>query len=169
MTASPEALLAQRCAEVMFERDRASQHHGMRIAAVSPGRATVEMTVTANMCNGHGTAHGGAIFTLADSAFAFACNSRDVPSVAQHCTITFVSPAREGERLIAEAAEMSLEGRFGIYDVVVRGPEGRTVAAFRGNSAAVRGRVTSDPDTYESSGPSSSANNVASEKRNSGN
>lgn len=154
----------------MFERDRASQHFGMRVEAVSPGCATVTMTVTTEMCNGHGTVHGGAIFTLADSAFAFACNSRDVATVAQHCTITFVSPARDGERLVAEAREASLVGRFGIYDAVVRTPEGRTVALFRGNSAAVRGRVTEDAAAYgDSCGSSSSSNNAASENPKSGN
>ena len=144
MNAAGDVALAERCARAMFARDRASQHHGMQIDAVAPGRASVAMTVTPDMCNGHGTAHGGAIFTLADSAFAFACNSRDVASVAQHCTITFVSPAREGERLVAEALEVSLAGRFGIYDVIVRGPHERVVAVFQGNSAAVRGRVIED-------------------------
>ena len=144
MNAASERELAQRCAEAMFERDRASQHYGMTIETAVPGHAIVQMTVTADMCNGHGTAHGGAIFTLADSAFAFACNSRDVASVAQHCTITFVSPARSGERLVADAREVSLAGRFGIYDVVVTGGDLRIVALFRGNSAGVRGRVTRD-------------------------
>lgn len=141
MNGSDDIALAARCAEAMFARDRASQQHGMRIDKVGPGRAAVTMTVTDDMCNGHGTAHGGAIFTLADSAFAFACNSRDVATVAQHCTITFVTAARVGERLVADAVEVSLAGRFGIYDVIVRGPHDRTVALFRGNSAAVRGRV----------------------------
>ena len=133
----------------MFARDRASQHYGMRIEAIEPGRAIVTMTVTDDMCNGHSTAHGGAIFTLADSAFAFACNSRDAASVAQHCTITFVSPARAGERLRADAREVSLAGRFGIYDVVVTSDDGRIVAIFQGNSAAVRGRVTRDGTALE--------------------
>ena len=132
--------LAERCAEAMFARDAASQQHGMRINSVAPGRATVSMRVTDAMCNGHGTAHGGAVFTLADSAFAFACNSRDVRTVAQHCTITFVSPARSGDELEAVATESSLAGRFGIYDVIVRAGT-RTVALFRGNSAALRTTV----------------------------
>jgi acyl-CoA thioesterase len=133
--------LATRCAAAMLERDHASRQLGMRLEAAEPGAATVSMTLTAAMCNGHGTAHGGVIFTLADSAFAFACNSRDVASVAQHCTITFVSPGRSGERLVASAREVSLAGRFGIYDVVVRGADERTVAIFQGNSAAIRGTV----------------------------
>ena len=141
MSGTNAAALAERCAAVMLERDRASRSLGMRLEAAEPGNATVSMVLTDDMCNGHGTAHGGVIFTLADSAFAFACNSRDVATVAQHCTITFVSPGRAGERLVASAREVSLAGRFGIYDVVVRGADERTVAIFRGNSAAIRGSV----------------------------
>lgn len=125
----------------MFERDRASQAAGMRIEAVAPGYARVSMRLTAEMINGHLTAHGGAVFTLADSTFAFACNSRNVASVAQHCSITFVSPGNEGELLVAEAREANLTGRFGIYDVTVTAENGRLVALFRGHSAAVRGTV----------------------------
>lgn len=133
--------LALRCATAMFERDRASQAAGMRIEDAAPGYARVTMLVTPEMMNGHVTAHGGATFTLADSAFAFACNSRNVVSVAQHCSITYVSPVREGETLTAEARETNLSGRFGIYDVTITGDGGRVVALFRGHSAAVRGTV----------------------------
>lgn len=133
--------LAQECARAMFERDRASQAAGMRIEEALPGYARVTMRLTSEMMNGHITAHGGAIFTLADSAFAFACNSRNVVSVAQHCSITYVSPALEGEELTAEAKETNLSGRFGIYDVTVTGDAGRVVALFRGHSAAMRGPV----------------------------
>lgn len=136
-----EQALAERCAHAMFERDRASQAAGMRIEAVAPGYARVSMRLDSEMINGHQTAHGGAIFTLADSAFAFACNSRNVVSVAQHCEITYVTPAREGEMLIAEACEVNLTGRFGIYDVTVAAEDGRVVAAFRGHSTAVPGSV----------------------------
>lgn len=125
----------------MFKRDPASQAAGMRIEAVAPGYARLSMRLDAKMINGHQTAHGGAIFTLADSAFAFACNSRNVRSVAQHCSITYVTTAREGERLVAEARELDLTGRFGIYDVTVSVEGGRVVAIFRGHSAAVRGSV----------------------------
>jgi acyl-CoA thioesterase len=93
------------------------------------------------MVNGHAIAHGGAIFMLADSAFAFACNSRNVRTVAQHCSITFISPAREGEMLVAEAREANLSGRFGIYDINVRTEDGRVVAIFRGHSAALRDTI----------------------------
>jgi acyl-CoA thioesterase len=133
--------LAERCAQAMYERDRASQTAGMTIEAIAPGQATLAMTLLPQMLNGHMSAHGGAIFALADSAFAFACNSRNVASVAQHCSITYVSPGRAGERLVAECRETNLAGRFGIYDVTVAGDDSRVVALFRGHSAAVRGTV----------------------------
>jgi acyl-CoA thioesterase len=133
--------LARRCAQAMYDRDRASQIAGMTIDAVEPGYAKVSMTLLPQMINGHQTAHGGAIFALADSAFAFACNSRNVASVAQHCSITYVTPGREGERLVAECRENNLTGRFGVYDVTITGGDGRVVAIFRGHSAAVRGNV----------------------------
>jgi acyl-CoA thioesterase len=137
--------LAQRCAEAMYARDPASQIAGMRIDAVGPGYAKLSMAVVPQMLNGHASVHGGAIFALADSAFAFACNSRDVASVAQHCSITFVTPGRDGERLSAECREVNLSGRFGIYDCTVTGENGRVVAIFRGHSAAVRGTVIEGP------------------------
>jgi acyl-CoA thioesterase len=133
--------LAQRCAATMFERDKASQAAGMRIEEVRPGYARVSMRLLPQMINGHRIAHGGVIFTLADSAFAFACNSRNVSSVAQHCSITYVTPGREGELLTAEAQETNLTGRFGIYDITVTSEDGRVVAIFRGHSAAVPGHV----------------------------
>ncbi len=136
--------LAQRCADAMFARDRASQTAGMVVEAIAPGFARLSMTVLPEMLNGHANAHGGAIFALADSAFAFACNSRNVASVAQHCAITYVSPGRTGERLIAEAREIDLSGRFGVYDVTVRAEDARVVAIFRGHSAAVRGRIVDE-------------------------
>lgn len=133
--------LAQRCAEAMWGRDRASQVSGMTIEEVAPGYARMRMRVLPQMMNGHASAHGGMIFALADSAFAFACNSRNVPSVAQHCSIAYVTPGRAGELLIAEAREIDLTGRFGIYDVSVTTDDGRLIAQFRGHSAAVRGSV----------------------------
>ena len=133
--------LAERCAQEMYARDAASQAAGMRLEAVGPGYAKLSMTVAPQMLNGHRSAHGGAIFSLADSAFAFACNSRDVASVAQHCSITYVTPGREGERLTAECREVNLSGRFGVYDCTVTGEGERVVAIFRGHSAAIRGAV----------------------------
>lgn len=128
----------------MFDRDRASQIAGMTIEESGPGYARLSMVVLPEMINGHRTAHGGAVFALADSAFAFACNSRNVVSVAQQCDITYVTPALEGERLVAEARESNLTGRFGIYDVTVTAGDGRVVAIFHGHSAAIRGAVVTE-------------------------
>lgn len=141
MTTTDAQTLAEQCADAMYSRDRASQTAGMQIEAVAPGYARVSMTLLPQMVNGHHIAHGGAIFALADSSFAFACNSRNVPSVAQHCSITYISPGQEGEKLVAECKELNLAGRFGIYDVAITGGDGRVVAIFRGHSAAVRGNV----------------------------
>jgi len=125
----------------MWARDRASQALGMSLEEVRPGFARVRMTVRADMLNGHGTCHGGIIFALADSAFAFACNSRDVVTVASSCAIEFLAPVREGDELVAEAQERALQGRNGVYDVDVRRAGAELVATFRGRSAATRGRV----------------------------
>jgi acyl-CoA thioesterase len=141
MTATEAQTLAEQCAQAMYARDRASQTAGMTIEAVAPGYARMSMTLLPQMMNGHDIAHGGAIFALADSSFAFACNSRNVPSVAQHCSITYISPGHEGERLVAECKETNLIGRRGIYDVTITGGDGRVVAIFRGHSIAVRGSV----------------------------
>lgn len=122
----------------MYTRDRASQALGMALDEVRPGYARLRMTVRADMLNGHGTCHGGLIFALADSAFAFACNSRDVVTVASGCTIEFLAPVSEGDVLVAEAQERLLEGRNGVYDVDVRREDGPLVATFRGRSAATR-------------------------------
>ncbi|GIF52363.1 acyl-CoA thioesterase [Asanoa ferruginea] len=117
----------------MFARDRASESLGMSVVKLEPGRAVLEMTVTDLMVNGHGIAHGGFIFLLADSAFAGACNYPGAVTVAASAEIVFVSPAREGERLTATAVERHRAGRSGIYDVTVRCGE-RLVAEFRGLS-----------------------------------
>lgn len=126
--------LAEACAQVLFADDRASQALGMVIESVSPGRATLAMTVREDMTNGHGMCHGGFIFTLADSAFAFACNSHNRATVAQAAKIDFLRPARRGDRLRAEAREISRGGRSGLYDVEVRRDDGELLACFRGNS-----------------------------------
>jgi acyl-CoA thioesterase len=119
---------------MLFDDDNASQALGMRVLAVAEGSATVQMTVRADMVNGHKTCHGGMIFTLADSAFAFACNSRNVPTVASGCSIEFLAPAKEGDVLIAEAIEITLAGKTGIYDAIVRNQTGAIIATFRGRS-----------------------------------
>ncbi len=140
MTLSPE-VLAKRCAEAMWRDDRASQALGMSLDAVGPGTATLSMTVTDTMINGHEICHGGLIFTLADSAFAFACNAYNKVTVAQHCSVTFLAPARLGDRLTARAEERSLNGRSGIYDIRVDNQDGKLIAEFRGHSRTVKGHL----------------------------
>lgn len=130
---------ARAAADAMWEGDRASAGLGLELLDVGPGYALMRMEVTAAMTNGHGTAHGGFIFSLADSAFAFACNSHGDKAVAQHAQITFLRPGRLGERLVAAAHEVAREGRSGIYDVNVSA-DGETVAEFRGHSRTVGGR-----------------------------
>lgn len=136
----PQAL-AQAVADGMYAKDPATQALGMRILEVAPGYAKLSMTVRRDMLNGHQTCHGGFIFSLADSAFAFSCNSRNVATVASGCTIDYLAPGFEGDVLIAEARERSLAGRTGIYDVNVSNQEGRAIAIFRGRSYRIKGHV----------------------------
>jgi acyl-CoA thioesterase len=136
----PQAL-AEACAAAMWAEDRASQGQGMRLERVGPGTAAMSMVVQEHMTNGHGLCHGGFIFALADSTFAFACNSYDQRAVAQHCSITFLRSARLGERLLAEAVEVHRGGRSGLYDVTVRTEDGGVVAAFRGHSRTIKGTL----------------------------
>lgn len=135
---SPEEL-ARACAEAMWAGDKASQGLGMEILEVGPGRAVIAMTVKEAMVNGHGICHGGYIFTLADSAFAFACNSHNQNTVASHCAVSFLRPGRLGERLVAAAVERWREGRSGITDVTVTNAAGEVLAEFRGNSRTIKG------------------------------
>jgi acyl-CoA thioesterase len=144
LTPAEAQSLAERVAAEMFARDRASQAMGMRISKVGPGRAELTMTVRADMLNGHATCHGGFIFTLADSAFAFACNSANLTTVASGCSIDFVAPAREDDVLTAIGQERSLNGRTGVYDIEVRNQRGETVALFRGKSHRVKGHVIAE-------------------------
>lgn len=133
----PQAI-AEACAAAMWSGDRASQHLGMTVDAVGPGTAVLSMTITETMANGHGIAHGGYIFTLADSAFAFACNGHGPHAVAAQCQISYLKPGRIGDRLVATAREIVLEGRTGICDVTItRGDE--VVAEFRGHSRQIPG------------------------------
>jgi acyl-CoA thioesterase len=131
--------LARAVAAAMWADDAASSGLGMRLVSVAAGRAVLEMPVRADMVNGHGIAHGGFVFTLADSAFAFACNSRNRRTVAQACDIVFVTPARLGDILVAEAVERASYGRNGIYDVTVRRGDNELVAEFRGRSRQING------------------------------
>lgn len=131
--------LAEASAEVMWAQDHASRGLGMKIENVSPGSATLSMEILPSMANGHGNCQGGFIFTLADSAFAFACNSYNDIVVAQNCSISYLIPGRIGDRLTAEAREVSRRGRSGIYDVRVTNQNGDHVAEFRGLSRMVKG------------------------------
>lgn len=139
-TLTPQQL-AEACADAMFSRDHASRELGMRIESVAPGRAVLSMTVRQEMVQGHGNCHGGFIFTLADSAFAFACNSYDEATVASGCSIDYLGPGRLGDVLTATAEERSRRGRTGIYDITVRNQHGDEVALFRGRSYKIRGTV----------------------------
>jgi acyl-CoA thioesterase len=132
--------IARRAVAAMWDGDRASQALGMRILAVSPGRAGVEMPVREDMVNGHGIGHGGFTFSLADSAFAFACNTYNRRSVAAACDIRYLAPTRLGDLLVAEAEEQSREGRDGTYQVVVRCGD-IVVAEFVGHSREIRGTL----------------------------
>jgi acyl-CoA thioesterase len=133
--------LAEAVAAAMYARDTASQGLGMQIEAIAPGYARMTMAVRADMLNGHQTCHGGFIFTLADSAFAFACNSHNLVTVGAGCTIDYLSPGREGDLLTATAVEQTLAGKSGIYDVKVNNQDGRTIALFRGKSHRISGEV----------------------------
>ena len=133
--------LAELAGRTMFERDPASQALGMTLEEIKPGYARMSMTIRPDMLNGHGTAHGGYIFMLADSAFAFACNSHNFNTVGAGCTIDYLSPGREGDLLTAEAVEQALAGKTGVYDVTVTNAEGKTIALFRGKSHRVSGMV----------------------------
>jgi acyl-CoA thioesterase len=133
--------LASATAEAMFARDRAAQALGMNIVRVQPGAAVLTMAIRADMVNGHHICHGGMIFSLADTAFAYACNSYNKNTVASACHIDFLAPAKEGETLEAEAIEQSAAGRTGVYDVTVRTTGGKTIALFRGKSYRISGEV----------------------------
>ena len=133
--------LADATAAAMWLRDRAAKALGMRIHSVRPGYAKLVMPVRTNMVNGHHICHGGMIFTLADSAFAYACNSYNKNTVASACNIDFLAPAKENDTLEAEAIEQSQSGRTGVYDVTVRTLGGKTIALFRGKSYRIQGEV----------------------------
>jgi acyl-CoA thioesterase len=130
--------LARACAEAMWREDDASKGLGMEILEIKAGAATLAMTVEPHMVNGHGIVHGGFIFLLADSAFAFACNSHNERAVAAQCNISFIRPGRLGDRLVAAAREISRSGRSGIYDVRVTVGEA-AIAELRGHSRTLGG------------------------------
>lgn len=136
-----EQRLADLVTGAMMDRDAASNYLGMCIVSTGAGTAVVTMKVKPEMLNGHLTCHGGFIFSLADSAFAFACNSRNEATVAAGCTIDYLRPAFAGQELIASAQERALPGRTGIYDVAVTNDQGQLVALFRGRSHRIKGEV----------------------------
>ena len=135
--------LAERAARALFARDRASQAFGMRLDGVAPGRARLLMRVRGDMVNGHGLCHGGIVFALADSAFAFACNSYNDSTVAAAASIDYLAGAREGDELAAEASELWRTRRNGLYEIVVCNQRGERVALFRGRSYRIDGQVVS--------------------------
>ncbi len=138
-TAPPDAgEIARRCAETMYAADEASRRAGVTVSDVAPGHAVARMTVRAEMINGHDICHGGYVFLLADTAFAFACNTYDAVTVAQACDIVFVEPGRLGDELVATGVERLRAGRTGIYDITVRrAADDAVVAEFRGRSRTV--------------------------------
>jgi acyl-CoA thioesterase len=131
------AEIARRCAESMYAADTASRALGISISDIGPGYAVATMTVTDAMVNGHGICHGGYVFTLADTAFAFACNTYDERTVAAGADIAYLEPVRAGTDLAATAVERARRGRSGLYDVTVRTGTGVTVAEFRGRSRSL--------------------------------
>jgi acyl-CoA thioesterase len=138
---TPEQLAA-RVGETMFAGDRASRETmGMELLGCSPGRAVMRMTIDERHLNGHRICHGGFIFTLADSTFAFACNSRNKSTVAAGCSIEFLKPGHLGDVLTCEGVERLLQGRHGVYDMQVTNQRGEVVAMFRGKSAQIQGHV----------------------------
>jgi acyl-CoA thioesterase len=135
---TPEEI-ARKSADCLWAEDHTAKEHGISIDAVAPGRASLAMTMTKAMTNGHGLGHGGFIFLLADTAFAYACNSYNQRCVAQHCSITYLKPAREGSRLTATAREVQRIDRSGVYDISVSDETGAPIAEFRGFSRTVPG------------------------------
>ena len=140
---NPEQQLAERVAEALYAGDRASQSHGIRIVEVRPGYAKLAMIVRSDMVNGHSICHGGMVFTLADSAFAFACNSYNDSTVAAAASIDFLAASHEGDELTAEATELWRTRRNGIYEITVTNQKGARIAFFRGRSYRIDGQVVS--------------------------
>lgn len=138
--------LAKACADAMWAEDQASRGLGMELVSVGPSRAELAMTVTESMVNGHKICHGGFIFTLADSTFAFACNTYNQRTVAQQCAVTFLVPGKLGDRLTARGVEVHRRGRSGIYDITVTRQDGTVIAEFRGHSRTIDGELVPNFD-----------------------
>lgn len=136
--------IAHKVGAGMYERDYAAQKLGIRLEAIGPGWAVMTMEVAGDMVNGHDIGHGGFIFALADTCFAYACNSYNRVTVAQHCDISFLKAARRGDVLTATGREAHRAGRNGVYDISVTDQDGEMVALFRGNSRTIEGEVVKD-------------------------
>jgi acyl-CoA thioesterase len=141
LAAAEAQLLAERSAAALYDGDRASQSLGIDVTGIRPGFAQVTMRVRADMVNGHGLCHGGLLFTLADSAFAFACNSYNESTVAAAASIDFLAGAREGDVLTAEARELWRTRRNGLYETTIFNQRGERLALFRGRSYRIDGAL----------------------------
>ena len=139
MSLSPKER-AELSAQIMWQEDKASQTMGMKLENVDEGKAELSLVVSETHVNGHQICHGGITFSLADSAFAFACNSRNQLTVAHHNIISYITPAYLGDKLVAKATELALNGRNGIYDVKVTNQNNKVIAEFRGFSRAIKGQ-----------------------------
>jgi acyl-CoA thioesterase len=136
--------LAERAVAALYAGDRASQNLGIRVEKIAPGAVRVAMIVRGDMVNGHRLCHGGIVFALADSAFAFACNSYGDNTLAAAASIDFLAPAREGDALTADASELWRAGRSGLYEITVSNQRGERIALFRGRSHRIEGRLIHD-------------------------
>ncbi len=149
-SAEPDPLqLANEVGRAMHARDRTSQFLGIHLDQIGPGYAHMHMKVGEQMVNGHDICHGGFIFTLADTTFAYSCNSYNHNAVASSCSIEFLAPAHRGDTLYAKGTEQALAGRSGIYDIEVTNQDGKQIALFRGKSQRIRGEVVARPATTE--------------------
>ena len=144
MSESREEALARRIAEYLHSTEGVAETFGLVMEGAGPGWARCSMVVKENMTNGHKVCHGGVLFSLADNAFAWACNSRNVISFAQSAAISFISPAKIGEKLTATAREEASEGRTGVYTVTITARDGRTIAVFQGLSRTAGGKVVEE-------------------------
>lgn len=144
--ADSDVTLARACADAMWAEDNATHALGMELGEIRTGEAEISMTVRQDMVNGHGLCHGGLIFTLADSAFAYACNTHNRRAVASGARIEFLAPARLGDRLTARARQLSQGRSTGVYDVIVSRSDAVQVALFRGNAHRIAGQLVGSND-----------------------
>lgn len=133
--------LARACADAIWAEDATSRELGVQLISVEPGHALLALAITEKMVNWHNTCHGGFIYLLADTAFGYACHTRNQRMVAQHCSIAYLNPAKRGDRLTAQAIERQRAGRSGIYDVTVKREDGVVIAEFRGHARAIEGTL----------------------------